>query len=189
MESLPQLPATRRLVTGHNDEGKAIFKSDETIHPVNPLGKETFERNQDATASPLGVTLIHRTRGYPVKVQGGEEELTPDNVRRGQGEPGIVCQIVDLPPSSKGSAGYLHRNQSLDYGVVLKGSMQIILDDGMETTLNEGDVYVQKATLHSWKNVTADYCRFMTVVIPSEAVKVEATGELLEVTKIPALSD
>jgi hypothetical protein len=29
----------------------------------------------------------------------------------------------------------------------------------------------------------------MTVVIPSEAVKVEATGELLEVTKIPALSD
>lgn len=38
----------------------------------------------------------------------------------------------------------MHRNQSLDYGVVLRGTMQIILDDGEEKTLGEGDIYVQK---------------------------------------------
>lgn len=46
-----------------------------------------------------------------------------------------------------------------------------------------------RGTLHAWKNVTSQYCRFLTVVIPSEHVKVQETGEILEVTKIPALSD
>lgn len=129
-------------MTGHSKEGKAIFELDEDLTPVDPIPKDAS--GPAASYLPTGVTLIHRTRGYPVKVQGSTEELTPDNLRRGQGERGIVCQVVDLPPSSKGKKLYLHRNQSLDYGVVLKGSMQIILDDGAERTLNEGDVYVQK---------------------------------------------
>lgn len=144
MDLLRQLQPTRRLVTGHDSRGKAIFQFDEVVHPVNPLGTKTLEGDGDAATLPLGVTLVHRTRGYPVQIQGAEEELAPDNLRRGQRAPGIVCQVVDLPPSSTGSAGYLHRNQSLDYGVVLKGTMQIILDDGVERTLNEGDTYVQK---------------------------------------------
>ncbi|EXJ68014.1 uncharacterized protein A1O5_08629 [Cladophialophora psammophila CBS 110553] len=183
MEQIPSLPTTRRLVTGHGKEGKAIFEFDDMLTPINPFPKPEREGKTDhtveAAASPLGVTLI----------QGSTEELTPDNLRRGQGEPGIVCQIVDLPARSKDTPLFLRRNQSLDYGVVLKGTMQIVLDDGAERTLNEGDVYVQKGTLHAWKNISSEYSRFLTVVIPSEKVKVEATGELLEVTKIPALSD
>ena len=93
---------------------------------------------------PLGITLIHRTRSFPVKLQGGEEELGPENARRGQGELGIVCQVIDLPPMTSDQPLFLHRNQSLDYGVVLKGSMQIVLDDGVVETLHEGDVFVQK---------------------------------------------
>lgn len=142
MESLPKLPTTRRLVTGHNKTGKAIFEFDEILMPVNPFPQASPDSGTSLPA--LGVTLIHRTRGFPVKIQGSIEELTPDNVRRGQGMKGIVCQIVDLAPTPKGQDVLLHRNQSLDYGVVLKGSMQIILDDGAEETLREGDVYVQK---------------------------------------------
>lgn len=142
MEPLPDLPTIRRLVTGHNKEGKAIFDFDEVLVPVNPA----YITPEQARLPdlPLGVTLIHRTRSYPVKIQGSTEELTVDNLRRSQGEKGIVCQVVDLPPTPKGEPGFLHRNQSLDYGVVLKGSMKIILDDGVEHTLREGDVYVQK---------------------------------------------
>ena len=143
MESLTNLPATRRLVTGHSKQGKAVFEFDDALHPFNPMPK-TSQTLASTSDLPLGVTLIHRTRGFPVKIQGSSEELTPDNVRRGQGEPGIVCQIVDLPPSQESKPLFLHRNQSLDYGVVLKGTMQIILDDGPEQTLAEGDVYIQK---------------------------------------------
>ncbi|KAH8898118.1 hypothetical protein GQ53DRAFT_837110 [Thozetella sp. PMI_491] len=187
MNSLTELPTTRRLVTGHTKTGKAIVEYDEVLTPFNPFPKTVAESG--ITPPALGVTLIHRTRGFPVNIQGSAEELTPDNVRRGQGERGIVCQIVDLPPTAEGQEPHLHRNQSLDYGIVLKGSMQIILDDGVEETLREGDVYIQKGTLHAWKNTTKEYCRFLTVVIPSDKVTVEETGEPLEVTKIPGLSD
>ncbi|OQV01449.1 Cupin domain-containing protein [Cladophialophora immunda] len=187
MEQLSHLPETRRLVTGHNREGKAVFEFDDLLTPVNPTPKDA--RPGTSADRPVGVTLIHRTRNYPVKIQGGREELTMDNVRRGQGEKGIVCQIVDIPPTPKGAKPYLHRNESLDYGVVLKGSLQLLLDDGAVETLREGDVYIQKGTYHAWLNESTEYCRFLTVVIPSEKVKVEATGEFLEVTKIPGLSD
>ncbi|KFY91883.1 hypothetical protein V500_04415 [Pseudogymnoascus sp. VKM F-4518 (FW-2643)] len=187
MEPLPELPTIRRLVTGHNKEGKAIFDFDEVLVPVNPAPAHASQTG--SLSLPLGVTLIHRTRNYPVKIQGSTEELTVDNLQRNQGEKGIVCQIVDLPPTPKGTPGFLHRNQSLDYGVVLKGSMKIILDDGVEHTLNEGDVYVQKGTIHAWRNITSEYCRFLTVVIPSEKVEVKETGEFLEVSKVPGLSD
>lgn len=46
-----------------------------------------------------------------------------------------------------------------------------------------------RGTLHAWKNITNEYCRFLTVVIPSEQVKVKDTGEYLGVTKVPGLSD
>jgi hypothetical protein len=142
MDSLPHLPTTRRLVTGHSSEGKAIFEFDEVLAPVNPA--PTASALLGSSELPIGVTLIHRTRNYPVRIQGSREELAVENLRRGQGEKGIVCQIVDLPPTAKGQPGFLHRNQSLDYGVVLKGTMQIVLDDGVEETLRDGDVYVQK---------------------------------------------
>ena len=131
------LPTTRRVTTGHDKSGNAIVEFDDNITPVNPVGISP-------PALPFGVTLMHRTRGFPVKIQGSTEELTPDNLRRGRGEIGVVCQIVDLPPTPEGEVGHFHRNQSLDYGVVLKGSMQILLDGGTMETLQEGDVYVQK---------------------------------------------
>jgi hypothetical protein len=139
---LTHLPATRRLVTGHDDAGKAVFFQDTRIHPFDPFQSST-KAQPISTPHSIGVTLIHRTHGFPVKIQGGEEELAQGNVKRGQGEPGVVCQIVDLPPAADAQP-YLHRNQSLDYGVVLKGSMEIILEGGAKKTLYEGDVYVQK---------------------------------------------
>lgn len=46
-----------------------------------------------------------------------------------------------------------------------------------------------RGTIHAWKNTSSEYCRFLTVVVPAEQVKITDTGELLEVTKLPGLSD
>jgi quercetin dioxygenase-like cupin family protein len=48
----------------------------------------------------------------------------------------------------------MHRTESLDYGVVLEGSMELILDSGETKIMNRGDVCVQRATSHAWKNVS-----------------------------------
>jgi hypothetical protein len=142
---LPHLPLTRRLVTGHTPDGKAVFTHDDHINGVSPRADLTTENEQ----SVPGFYLIHRTTNYPVEPQGPSNELSVENLARSKHAQGnIVCEIVDVPPASKSGDGsqsvYMHRNQSLDYGVILKGSITLILDDGVEKTLSEGDVFVQR---------------------------------------------
>jgi quercetin dioxygenase-like cupin family protein len=46
----------------------------------------------------------------------------------------------------------MHRTQSVDFGIVLEGIIELILDDGKRQLLQRGDVAVQRATMHAWKN-------------------------------------
>jgi len=41
-----------------------------------------------------------------------------------------------------------HRTQSIDFGVVLEGEIQLTLDDGEKKILRKGDVVVQRGTMH-----------------------------------------
>ena len=141
MQEISFLPKTRRCVTGHSPDGKAIFDRDDSLAPLNP-----FPSTSSSTSESIkgGFTLIHRTEDYPVKIQGGATEFKAENLHRGQGKKGIICQVVDIPPAAEDKPVYMHRNQSLDYSVILKGSIQLILDDGAERTLREGHVFVQR---------------------------------------------
>ena len=64
---------------------------------------------------------------------------------------GTVCRIVDFGPNTQ---PVMHRTQSLDYGVVLEGEVEMQLDSGESRILKRGDVAVQRGTNHAWKNVT-----------------------------------
>lgn len=46
----------------------------------------------------------------------------------------------------------MHRTQSLDFGIVVEGEIEMVLDGGSVTHLQRGDVAVQRATMHAWKN-------------------------------------
>lgn len=46
----------------------------------------------------------------------------------------------------------MHRTQSVDFGIVLEGSVELIVDDGKRELMQKGDVAVQRATMHAWKN-------------------------------------
>ncbi len=75
---------------------------------------------------------------------GGKKVVVPAVLPRG-----TVCRFVDFAPASK---GFMHRTQSLDYGVVMEGDVTLELDDGSETHLTRGDVAIQRATIHAWSN-------------------------------------
>lgn len=67
--------------------------------------------------------------------------------------------MVDFGP---GSEPLMHRTQSLDYGVVLEGSMEMIPDSGETKLMHRGDVVVQRGTMHTWKNVgTTEWARML----------------------------
>ncbi|KAH8890088.1 hypothetical protein GQ53DRAFT_595971, partial [Thozetella sp. PMI_491] len=154
----------RRVITGHDADGKSVFTHDGQVESVDPKTKKPAE-NPDAPT----ITLIHRTTGWPVTNQGGEDELDIANLQRTKPDgtlKGVVCEVVTMPPSKEGAAAFPpHRNTSMDYGVVISGAVTLVLDNGVEKTMKVGDVYIQRGTMHSWKNAsTTEPCSFMTVI-------------------------
>ena len=57
---------------------------------------------------------------------------------------GTVLRYVDMKP---GYTCMMHRTQSVDYGIVLEGEVESILDSGEVQLMKRGDVMVQRATM------------------------------------------
>ncbi|KAJ9651248.1 hypothetical protein H2198_009477 [Neophaeococcomyces mojaviensis] len=167
-------------MTDHDSNGKAIIGSDMVLEPANPLDPS----GKPPTGIIPGFTSIFRTTKHPADAQGpwadphgGMQDLV--------GKEGVVCRIVDFPPipaDHPDDVNFMHRTISVDYGVVLKGEIELVLDDGVKTLMKEGDVVVQRGTIHHWNNVSGQNCRVFFVLVPAEPVKVEKTGELLPAT-------
>jgi quercetin dioxygenase-like cupin family protein len=90
---------------------------------------------------------------------------------------GTVLRMVDMPP---GATSPMHRTVSLDYGVVLEGEVELILDNGESRTMRRGDLSVQRGTIHAWKNVTGEgrWARMLYILQESKPLNVD--GQELE---------
>ena len=163
----------RRIITTHTPSGKAIFASDDTLYPVDPLtnfGTPTAE-------TPFAVVQIHRSRTNPVDNTRPLKEYHKSLVPLADTK-GPSCRICDIPP---GNSPFLHRTISLDYALIVKGEIYLQLDDGVEKLCKEGDIVVTRGANHSWTNKGKEVVRLFFVVMPSEKVRTE-TGEVLEKT-------
>ena len=73
-----------------------------------------------------------------------------------------------------------HRTLSLDHAVLLEGSIEITLDSGESRLLRRGDVVVQRATMHKWRNVSQTQSARLIYFIVDVAQPVLAGGEELK---------
>jgi quercetin dioxygenase-like cupin family protein len=78
----------------------------------------------------------------------------------------------------------MHRTLSLDYCVILSGSIWLITDGGDETEVKAGEMILQRGVNHSWENRGDVTCRALVVMVGSEKVVLE-NGKELDETKIP----
>ena len=60
----------------------------------------------------------------------------------------------------------MHTTATIDYGIVLTGNIVLELDAG-EVELGPGDVVVQRATRHAWRNRSDAPCTMAFVLIAS----------------------
>jgi uncharacterized cupin superfamily protein len=60
------------------------------------------------------------------------------------------------------------RRATLDFDVVLAGTLALELDDGAEVTLGPGDVLVQNGTRHRWHNRGDTVARLMTLSVGAQ---------------------
>lgn len=156
----------RRVVTGHDEQGRAVFASDETVQPVTPalLPGSEFHRLWGGDRAPHfpddGSMPAHTDYFPPVEgFRFGMFTIPPDG---GGGPPpdlDVEAALGELEQLLPGMAGHMERDEpgmhttaTIDFEVVLDGEVTLELDDGATVTLRPGDTVVQNGTRHRWSN-------------------------------------
>ena len=146
--ALPQ--GMRRIVTGHDAEGKSYVVSDE--HVAGGAFPNLFQTSGDA---PFG-------RGPA----GESRELRPTDSPRLEPEVGGASFVfVTLPPTRPDAELGWHRTETVDINVLLGGELILVLDKE-EVTLHPGDAVIQRNTMHAWKNRTNAPVYWVAVLVP-----------------------
>lgn len=66
----------------------------------------------------------------------------------------------------------MHRTNSLDYIFIIDGELELTLSSGEKRVMKRGDVAIQRACLHSWKNMSkTEIARFAAVTLGIEGAK------------------
>jgi len=172
----------RRVVTGHDAQGRAVVVSDGPapfVH-VNALDPDWYS------------TDIWRTNATPATITAAAEEPTLGPRRQMPERNGTVLRINHYPPEAEavrrmsvaesrkafaalgneaastfGKGGrhpLMHRTETIDYAIVLAGEITMVLDDS-EVALKAGDIVVQCGTNHAWSNRSAAPCVIAFVLI------------------------
>lgn len=83
---------------------------------------------------------------------------------------GTAMSVIDLPP---GGTSAMHYTQSIDYLVIVKGTITLELTDVTLKDLSAGDLAVQQGTPHAWHNRTKEWARMVVVVVPAKSIEIE----------------
>lgn len=152
---------TRRVVTGHDANGKAVVLFD------GPCGNIISHRpGQERSLIWMNDTLPANNEG--------DEDMGERDVGVGT-RGGAIFGIVRTEP---GTRPRMHRTETIDYGVIVKGSLVLELDDGVEVELKTGDVFVQRGTIHAWHNRGTEACEMVVTLVDAEPT--EAGGNYFD---------
>ncbi|OJD18432.1 hypothetical protein AJ78_01551 [Emergomyces pasteurianus Ep9510] len=151
----------RRVIASSDAKGNGYFTSDDLLTPYDPTTSPHF--SVPGPDAGFGVVQIHRSRSLPANNQRQLSDPHRTLVPLADTK-GASCRILDLPPAE---SGWFHRTLSLDYAVILKGTVGFITDGGAETVLKEHDVIVCRGVNHEWVNRGEGVARIFVVLVPS----------------------
>ena len=155
----------RRVVTGHDRNGKAVFTSDQEVDSLIPAltpglahhrlwGADqapTFPDDGSPTAQPSYFPPVGGYRFGLVTFLPGSPPVPADLDRQ--------AALADMEEKLPGLMAYverdnpgMHTTDTIDFEVILSGEVTLELDDGVETVLRPGDTVVQNGTRHRWAN-------------------------------------
>ena len=166
----------RRVVTGHDAQGRAVVAMD-------GLAANVLHR---PSRPGVALTDLWATSGTPAARADSDPVDRPVVLHPPPG--GTVFRVVQFDPedpgalahadgatafAAMGAAGavvagarhpYMHRTDTIDYAVVLQGSITMLLDDE-DVELSAGDVVIQNGTSHAWANRGRAPCLMAFVLI------------------------
>jgi mannose-6-phosphate isomerase-like protein (cupin superfamily) len=179
----------RRVVTGHDRDGKSIFIMDGKAPNILEM----------KSMPGVALTDLWRTTTSPA-LNSGNKDAAAGRIKLEPPGNGTILRIVEFPPdaawrktadakaafASIGAGGapdresgdpMMHTTATVDYIIVLKGEIYAILDKG-EKLLKQGDILVQRGTNHSWSVRGEEPC-----VIAAILVSAKPAGRLMRDAK------
>ncbi|RAK75029.1 cupin domain-containing protein [Aspergillus fijiensis CBS 313.89] len=148
----PGLRDITRNITTHNEKGKGVFLPPTNSQWDSPMANGWAINN-----------VIYNTTGFPVDLNDGQDFST-------------LIRIIDFAPGCESNA---HRALSLGYGVVLEREFEFELDSGEKRVMKRGDVSVNRATIHTWRNLSpTEPARMLYVLLPIKPLYLD--GKLVE---------
>jgi mannose-6-phosphate isomerase-like protein (cupin superfamily) len=168
----------RRVVTGHDAAGKAVFVGDEQVPPVTLAllpgsefhqlwGSDTTSTFPDDGSRPEAPTYFPPTEGFRF----GFFTIPPDGGAGAPPDLDFEAALAEFDAKLPGMSQHLepeapgmHTTATIDFGVVVSGQATLELDDGATVVLEPGDSYVQNGTRHRWSN-TGDVPAVLAVAL------------------------
>ncbi|NQV56748.1 MAG: cupin domain-containing protein [Rhodospirillales bacterium] len=169
----------RRVVTGHDEDGKAVVTQDGTpprlttsragselalfwVEPTTPANNSDPEDggDMDIGIPPPPGGSIFRVVEFPPE-QSDEAASAP-------GSEGLSNMGAETPDGARHPG--MHRTDSIDYAIIMTGEIDMLLDDS-EVHLKAGDVVVQRGTYHAWANRGSVPCRVAFVLIDADPAR------------------
>jgi mannose-6-phosphate isomerase-like protein (cupin superfamily) len=149
----------RRVVTGHDADGRSIKLSDGLPPQAHSM------QGEEAGADFIEIWSTREAVPVLTSQPPGEPTAEPFAIMPASGH---LLRLIEIyPPRMGGKRTVMHRTRTLDYAVVIEGEVVLVLDDG-ETVLGPGSVVVQRGTDHAWENRSDEVTRMAFFHIAAE---------------------
>ena len=169
----------RRIITGHNAEGKSVITIDGPParslsenegglyelwntdgNEINTLDETDRADSEVLLSPPVGGTKFRYFQINPTP-EGVPADLIEAATAAAFEKMGAAHHRVDTTRHPA-----MHKTKTIDYIILLKGDVTLLLDEE-EVDLKPFDVVVQRGTNHAWANNGSETALFIAVLIDS----------------------
>ncbi len=146
----------RRIVTGHDAEGRSIISTDGI-----PGHRRSLRPGHESW-------VVWSTESVPADLLGVSDGA--DHVIGRSLPEGTVFRVTTYEPGVQSAP---HQTDSVDYAIVIAGEIDLVLDT-QTVHLQAGDVVVQRGTRHDWRNHGTEPCVIAFCLVGAKPVQASA---------------
>ncbi|HYC44323.1 MAG TPA: cupin domain-containing protein [Burkholderiales bacterium] len=175
----------RRVITGHDANGKAIVLEDRNAPAVRTNPHRPGHISVDLWKTTSTPVIVRRAEPDPTEgpkqihpLPGGTvfriSEIAPETEAVRNMSPEQAREVFKAMGNENASTfgqnrrhPFMHRTETIDYAVVLEGEITMLLDEE-EVHLKAGDVVIQRGTNHAWSNRSNKPAKMLYVLIDGQ---------------------
>lgn len=135
----------KRFIFGVGDDGRSTVMYE---GPVRPIGMDDAHLAAASEAAGEGNYVAWAAKETKTSTEDYASAIPDFNLKLKPGETRFVRSVI-----APGASSPMHRTPNInDYLVGISGELTMYMEDGTSAKIGQGDMLVQLATWHYWRN-------------------------------------